>query len=176
MVMDGNDVLLRGSIGLSLAAWTAAECTRLTSGAAAGRERAARRLWTAGAVLAALHVAAGFHFRHGWSHAAAYAETARQTEELLGFRVGGGLFVNYAFLVVWAADAFWWWWKPATFPSRPRVVDAAVRLFLLFMFVNGTIVFAHRTARVLGVLAMLALGVAWYVGRDRVRWGRGIGE
>ncbi len=165
MVMDVVDVLLFGSIWLSLAAWTAAECTRLASRQAAGHERTARRLWTVGVVLAWLHVALAFHFRHDWSHAKALAETARQSEELLGFRFGEGVYVNYAFLVVWAADGLWWWWRPASFYARPAVLDGAIRVFLLFVFVNGAIVFAQGAVRAFGILAVLALGLAWCVGR-----------
>src|SRR5262245_53802286 len=156
-----DEALLRGSIWLSLAAWTAAEWLRLSSrgGAAAGA------LWTAGSLAAALHVATAFQVRHGWSQASALEETARQTEELLGFRFGGGLYVNYAFLAVWLADAAWWWLRPASFAARPARLDAAVRLFLAFIFVNGTIVFGRGPVRLLGGAAVLALGAAWYLGR-----------
>lgn len=159
------EILLRGSIWLSLVAWTAAEWVRLSYRQTGRRERMARLLWTAGVALAFVHVGLAFHFRHGWSHASALAETARQTEELLGLAFGGGLYVNYAFLIVWAADTVWWWWRPASFSRRPRALEAAIRLFLLFIFVNGAIVFAHGTVRVLGIVAVMALGVAGYRGR-----------
>jgi hypothetical protein len=165
MVMDAGEVVLRGSIGLSLVVWAAAECGRLAFRRTANARGTARRLWTLGFVLALLHVALAFHLRHGWSHAAALAETARQTEELLGFRFGGGVYVNYAFLAVWGADVLWWWGRPASFSARPVVLDGAIRAFLLFIFVNGAIVFAHGAMRVFGSLALGALGLAWYVGR-----------
>ena len=90
------------------------------------------------------------------------AETARQTEEALGLRVGAGVYANYAFLAVWIADAFWWWLWPASFRGRPRALDAAIRLFLLFMFVNGAIVFARGPVRIAGVAVVAALAAAWY--------------
>ena len=158
-----DDALLRGSIWLSLVAWAAAEWLRLSSrrrGAAA-----ARLLWTGGLLLAALHVVSAFQLRHGWSQASAFQETARQTQELLGFRFGGGLYVNHAFLAVWLADAAWWWLRPASFSARPRALDTSIRLFLLFIFVNGAIVFADGPIRLLGGVAVLALGAAWYLGR-----------
>jgi hypothetical protein len=158
-----DEALLRGSIWLSLVAWSAAEWLRLSSPTRAAA--AARLLWTAGALLAASHVAAAFQLRHGWSQARAFEETARQTEELLGFRFGGGLYVNYAFLAVWLGDASWWWLRPASFAARPRALDAAIRLFLLFIFVNGAIVFASGPVRLLGGVAVVALAAAWYLGR-----------
>lgn len=165
MVPDVADLLLRGSIWLSVVAWTAAECVRLATRQTAGRERTARSLWTAGVVLALLHVALAFHIRHGWSQASALAETLRETEELLGFGFGDGLYANYAFLVVWAADTLWWWGGPASFSTRPPALDTAIRLFLLFIFVNGTIVFGHGPVRILGIAAVVTQGVAWYRGR-----------
>jgi hypothetical protein len=168
MRMDASDAFLYGSIWLSLTAWTVAECLRL----ARPREKgggAARALWILGAALAWLHVGLAFHFRHGRSHASAFADTARQTEELLGFRVGAGVFVNYAFLAVWGIDAFWWGLRPQSFAERPTPVDASIRIFLVFMFVNGAIVFGHGPVRLLGTLCVLALAVAWYVGRGRRR-------
>jgi hypothetical protein len=163
------DLLLHGSIWLSLLAWAAAECIRLR-GHRGSREDGARVLWTAGVVLAVVHVALAFHLRHGWSQASAWAETARQTRELLGRSFGWGLFVNYAFLIVWAADAAWWWRDPVSFSTRSRLLDVAVRLFLLFIFVNGAIVFGQGAVRILGFLAVAALVVAWYGGRRVPSW------
>jgi hypothetical protein len=131
---------------------------RLALRPSADRDGTARGLWTLGFVMALLHVALAFHLRHGWSHSAALAETARQTEELLGYRFGGGAYVNYAFLVVWAADVWWWWRRPAGFSARPPALDRTVRLFLSFIF-------AHGAVRTFGLLALIVLGVAWFVGR-----------
>ncbi len=164
MDMNARDVFLYGSIWLSLAAWTVAECLRLVrpQGKPAG---VTPKLWLAGAALAWLHVALAFHLRHGWSHGSAFAETARQTEEFFGYRVGAGVFVNYAFLAVWGIDALWWALRPASFEERPPAVDASIRAFFVFMFVNGAIVFGHGPVRVLGIFSVIALAVACYVGR-----------
>jgi hypothetical protein len=108
------------------------------------------------------HTAAAFHLRHDWSHGAAQADTARQTREMTGLDWGGGLFVNYALLLVWTADVLWWWLSPTAFHHRPRSIDLAVRGFLLFMFVNGAIVFVPGPMRVLGALAALVVLAAWY--------------
>jgi hypothetical protein len=159
-----TELLLRGTIWLSVLAWTGTECVRLRNPMGSPRSGLARALWTLGALLAVAHVVLALHFRHGWSQAAAWAETARQTRELLGIGVGWGLLVNYLFVVVWAMDAAWWW-RPASFAARPRAVDFTIRLFLLFIFVNGTIVFGHGPVRILGASTLIALAVAWYRGR-----------
>jgi len=166
MRVNVGEALLYGSIWASIVAWTASECLRLSH---PRRVDAARALWAAGAVLAALHVALAFQLRHGWSHASAVAETARRTGQLVGFRFGGGVLVNYAFLAVWTADALWWGLSPARYAQRPAALDAAVRLFLLFIVVNGAIVFANGPVRVLGASSLLALAVAAWVGRRQAK-------
>jgi hypothetical protein len=159
-----GELLIRGAIWASLLAWGAAEWLRLGAPRAAP-PRQARAAWTAGGAFAAVHVAAGFHFRHGWSHEAAFQDTARQTEAVLGVAFGGGLWFNYAFLAIWAADAAWWWVRPAGFAARPAALDRAVRGYVAFIFVNGALVFPHGLVRLLGTAVLLALAVAWYRGR-----------
>jgi hypothetical protein len=109
-------MLVQLTAALAIVAWAAAEWLRRRGPRNA--EAAARILWTAGVVLLGAHTLAAFHFVHGWSHQAAADETARQTAELIGLRWSGGVFVNYAFLAMWAADAGWWWAAPASYRNR----------------------------------------------------------
>ena len=132
----------------------------------AARPGAARALWTAGALLALVHVALAFHLHHAWSHASALSETARQTRELLGVSAGAGVYVNYLFLAVWAADALWWWASPLRYAGRPRMLDFGVRGFLVFIFVNGAIVFGTGPVRIAGVASLLVLLLAWWRGSE----------
>lgn len=117
----------------------------------------ARLAWTAGCLTYLAHVYGAFEFFHGWSHAAAYGETARQTEELFGLDWGGGLYFNYLFTVVWLADAAWWWMQPMRYETRPRWIAAAIHAFLAFMFFNGAVVFATGFSRWMGAAATPAL-------------------
>ncbi len=164
--MEIGDAFVRGTIGLSLLAWVAGEWARSLGW---GRKPAGRRAWAVGALAALAHAATAFHFRHGWSQRAALAETARQTAALTGLDWGGGLYVNYLFLAVWTADAGWWWRSPETFDHRPQALDRAVRAFLLFMFLNGAVVFAKGPIRAVGAAAVLAVLAAWYRGRETER-------
>jgi hypothetical protein len=154
----GGELALRGTIWLGVLAWVTAEWRRSAARAPA---TAGRFAWTVGAVAAVIHSAVAFHLRHEWSHAAAYLDTARQTAAVIGLNWGGGIFVNYAFLAVWTADVLWWWAAPRRFHHRPRILDAAVRAFLWFMFLNGTVVFAPGRMRWMGAAAVLAVAVAW---------------
>jgi hypothetical protein len=155
------ELAVRGTIWLSLLAWVIGEWRRSAPNAPT---TAGRRPWTVGALAALVHSALAFHIHYGWSHADAYADTARQTAAVTGLEWGGGLYVNYAFLVVWTADALWWRGAPQSFRDRPRLLDRAVRAFLLFMFVNGAVVFARGSWRWLGAVAVSAVVAAWYRG------------
>lgn len=120
---------------------------------------AARAWWAAGCGFALLHVAIAFHCHHGWSHAAAYEHTAA---------VGGwgpGLYVNFVFLAVWAADVLWMWWRPAGYGRRPRWIGWVVHGFLTFIVFNATVVFGHGPGRWVSVAAFGWLGYSVWDGR-----------
>lgn len=69
-------------------------------------------LWALGALLAAVHLLAAFHFVHHWSHTLAVLETARRTQAQLGFAVGAGVWFNYAFVAIWGLDVLPVWVLP----------------------------------------------------------------
>ena len=121
-----------------------------------------RAAWTAGFIAYLTHVAAAFAFHHGWSHDAAFSETARRTGELFGVESGAGLYFNYAFTAVWLADVVWLWRGSSgnngdTYRTRPRWISIAVHAFMAFMFFNATVVFASGWVRWLGAAATAIL-------------------
>jgi hypothetical protein len=107
----------------------------------ARRDRWARLAWTAGCAAYLLHVVFAFHFLHHWSHTAAVAHTARRTYEVVGVRFGDGIYVNYAFTVLWVTDVVWWWIRAARHQSTPAVAYWLVQAVFAFMFFNATVVF-----------------------------------
>lgn len=119
------------------------------------RDQVARVVWTAGCAIFLVHVAFAFQFYHHWSHAEAYAATARQSG------VGWGLYFNYAFAILWVADVVWW--------SRPRAswISTAIHVFLAFMFFNATVVFGKGWVRWAGVVATVALFAIYGISRRR---------
>lgn len=123
--------------------------------------RRARLLWTAGLLALVVHVAVAFHLVHGWSHAAAADATDRQTLAQTGIDFRGGLFVNYAFLLLWFADVAWWWADARSYERRPRTVEYAVRGVFAFLFFNAAVVFASGVGRWLGVAVFAALAGKW---------------
>jgi hypothetical protein len=160
---------VRGALGLY--AFTLA--LRL---AGPSRRRGARALWTLGCLLFLAHVAAAFHFFHGWSHAHAYAETARQTRERFGVDWGGGLYFNYVFTLAWVADtAYWWAGGLEAYDRRPRWVGATLHGFFAFMALNGAVIFARGATRWVNFAAATALGLLALVRLLRVRQRRNRG-
>jgi hypothetical protein len=147
--------------GQALTLWTVrAACVLYAVAVAAWllrRPAIGRIAWSGGCLLFVLHVAAAFGSYHGWSHAAAYQETARQTAELFGIQWGGGLYFNYAFAVMWVTDVCWMWTRPVTYSHRPRWISAAVQAFMAFMFFNATVVFGSAPARWAGAAVSVAL-------------------
>jgi hypothetical protein len=127
----------------------------------------ARRMWTAAAVLALFHAALAFDASYGWSHAAAFEDTARRTAAVTGVAWGGGLFVNYLFVGLWLADAAWWWVDPGGYLRRSMRIERPRAALFVFMFLNGAIVFASNTARIVGIPAVAAVCTAWTLGGRR---------
>jgi hypothetical protein len=152
--VETGELLTRWAVRLSVALYVLALALRLV-----GRwPRLARAAWTVGALALVVHVGCAFHFYHGWSHAAAYADTARRTAEVTGLDWGGGLYANHAFALLWLADAAWWWAAPEAYARRPAWVEALVQGYLGFLAFNATVVFAQGPARWLGVAGLVLLG------------------
>lgn len=110
------------------------------------------------------HTLLAFDVVHHWIHDDAVRSTAVQTEAVFGVAVGWGLYVNYAFLAVWLADAWWWRTAPAGY-VRPPALTWALRAFYLIMIFNGAVVFAVGARRLLGAAIVGWLCFVWASGR-----------
>ena len=95
---------------------------------------AKRWIWTLAFLCIVVHVVLAFHVVHHWSQDAAHQATARQTADVFKINWGGGAFVNYALLLIWAVQVIRWWRGGLSISSQ---------LFLAFIWFNGVIVFAH---------------------------------
>jgi hypothetical protein len=159
--MDLGEGLTRWTIRAALALYVLTLAVLLTD-RAGQRGSLARLSWTAACVAYWAHVGCAFEFFHDWSHAAAYRETARQTQELFGWDWGGGLYFNYAFTLLWTADMLWWWLAPGSRRNRPHWMSAALHLFLGFIAFNATVVFESGALRWLALVTCAALAtLAW---------------
>lgn len=159
--------------GLILVRWTvrlAVGCYALrawldVAGLASLRTR--RAIWTAGAAFYLAHVVAAFHFVHDWRHADAWRATAEETVRLVGWRSGAGLWVNYAFTLLWLADAGAWWAVGADYPQRFRRTLFVMHAVFAFLMFNATAVFgpAYWRPIVAAYTLLLAGGLLRRIGR-----------
>jgi hypothetical protein len=131
------------------------------------RRPVARAAWTTGFLVYLGHVFAAFQFRHHWSHASAYQETARQTAELFGTYSGAGLYLNYLFTAVWALDVIWLWRSEQTYFRRPRWGSAAIHGFMAFLFFNASVVFVSGWPRWMGLAVTVSLVTLWFTRMKR---------
>ncbi|MBA3640996.1 MAG: hypothetical protein M3541_08420 [Acidobacteriota bacterium] len=155
------------TIWLALLLFVAGETGR----SAARRARPPEWAWwafTLGLVLALVHTVLAFDIVHNWVHADAVLATARQTDAVFGVAVGWGVYVNYLFYGVWAADAAWWRKSPELL-GRPALATWALRAFYLVIIVNAAVIFAAGPRRVLGVLMVSWLARIWAVSSRRAR-------
>lgn len=152
---------------VALTIWTALALYAVGEYGRARRPPAAwaRPVWLLGALAYLGHVTAAFGIHHDWSHAAAYAHTAAQTEAYFGLDWGGGIWMNYAFTVIWVAEGLWWQLAPAHYARRPPALATAVRSTFLFMIINGAVVFVNGPRRLIGVGVLAALIGIWWNGR-----------
>jgi len=156
------DLALYWTIWIALVLFAAGEAGKR---ALAGG-RAASWAWPASAIggaLAVAHVVIAMGARHGWSHDAAVAATARQTSAVYGLDWGGGVFVNYAFVALWVLELGLWRLAPASYFSRPRAVTWLARAFFFVVIVNAAFVFAGRLRRIAGAVIVLSLVASWWL-------------
>lgn len=112
--------------------------------------------WAFACALCLLHIAIAFHLGHGWSHEAAW----EHTRQAGGY--GDGIFVNYAFALVWLLDALWLCLAFDAYFARPRWLHWAIHGFLAFVVFNAAVVFGSlgSRARFVGCV-LLAMWLTW---------------
>ncbi len=163
--MDIGEILTRGTIWVSIAGYAIGSvlfAMPSSSRRSAMWDSAARVIWTIACASLIAHFISACQFYHGWSHAAAYADTARQTRETFGLNWGGGVFINYALLLGWMLDIGWWWGGGLdSYRKRPKAFVVAWHGFLIFIIFNATVVFADGIVRWVGAGICLVLTLAW---------------
>ena len=161
--MAGNEWIL-WSVRVGIACY-AIYCWRLLSrrsspGQAQAASAAADRWWwTVTGLMFFIHFLAAFQFRHHWSHQHAFLHTAQRTGEMLGWEFGYGLYFNYLFLALWAADLIWWWGWAESYLQRVRGISVTIHTYFLFVIVNGAVVFVAGPTRWISLLILVFLGI-----------------
>lgn len=148
-----GETAVTASILVALSGWGVALVTE---------GKTARLAWTLGLAAYVVHVVAAFGTFYGWSHGTALAETTRQTAEVTGIRTAAGLWVNHAFTAVLAFDVYQQW------TGKTRRFATAIDWLVIFMIVNGAVVFADGAVRGFGIALTLAI-LALRFGRRRIK-------
>lgn len=118
-----------------------------------------RVVWLSGSLLLLAHALLALGAVHGWSHAHAYRHTAEQTRALTGVDWGGGVYLNEVTIALWLADALWLVFVPLSHSRRPAWIGIALHAWLLFMAINGAIVFANGPTRWISAAVLIVLCV-----------------
>jgi len=157
-----GEFITRGTIWVSIVGYALGTVVFAFSRGRARWDSASRVAWTVACASLIAHFISAFHFYHGWSQAAAYRDTARQTEELFGLNWGGGLLINYALLIAWMVDVGWWWRSGIdSYRQRPWPLVALWHGFLIFIIFNATVVFGDGVVRWVGLAICLLLSLTW---------------
>jgi hypothetical protein len=117
----------------------------------------ARWAWSLGCAVYLVHVAFAFQFLHHWSHAAAVEHAARRTFEVVGFEFGAGIYVNYAFTLLWVGDVALWWRRRLAGKSVAPLYYWLVQAIFGFMMFNATVVFGPAFWKWVAALALGAI-------------------
>lgn len=125
-----------------------------------------RVVFAAGLLFCLVHIAIAMGHVHGWSHAAAMAATAAQTDAVFGLDWGGGMFVNYAFALAWGADAALWRAGTKAGPAT-RTLRWLLRIFYAIVLINAAVIFAAGVRRLLGLAIVIWLFWIWSRGIRR---------
>jgi hypothetical protein len=162
--MTNAELLTRATIWLTIIAYAIGSAFFALPEKVRWRDHATRLAWTIGCISLIAHLVCAFQFYHGWSHSAAYLDTARQTDSVVGLNWGGGLFINYGLLVAWMADLAWWWLSGLnSYRNRSWPLIAAWHSFLIFIIFNATVVFKDGVVRWLGLGFCILLVFMWIV-------------
>ena len=120
------------------------------------RERLVQWSWTLAFGLHVLHIVLAFAWIHHWDHAHAYEVTAQRTAAVVGWKWGGGIWINHLFLLWWINDMRLTW-RYGLYQLSPNYVIQVHAVVMFFVF-NATVVFGPRWWIPVFVLAMVVVG------------------
>ena len=114
--------------------------------------------WGIGFLLYLVHIIAAFQEHYQWSHRVALEKTAQQTKEVLGWDSGIGLYVNYLFGLALLIDLV------VQFKMGPWHRGRNwINGFVIFMVINGAIIFGTWQSRIVGAISISALVLVWWI-------------
>lgn len=155
------DAIVRWTARLFVVCYAGRLCIDAANRRDAVSQRRARWLWTAGCLICLIHFAVSFHLVHAWSDADAYEHVRRRTFESTGISSGFGLYINYAFGLIWLIDAALWWRRLDW--SEQRIPYWIVQSLFAFLISQATVAFGPRFWIPVAILFVAILtGLRWY--------------
>ena len=88
----------------------------------------------------------------------------------VGLAFGWGIYVNHVFTAVWLGDTAWSWLSPQSHRQRWVWVTGLLHAFMVFIAVNGLMIFKGGATRWVSGAAVMAL-LVWWLGTLAVRRG-----
>lgn len=150
-----SDWLVFVPVWLALAGWFAGSFARAVGPRGGGERTEAvyRFAWLFGAIMIVVHIIASYGLVHGWSHTAAVEATAEESERVTGIEAGWGVYVNFAFAVVWLGYSL------AMVLGRRRWprIDLGVFCFTTMIVFSATVIFEAGAVRWLSVIGFALL-------------------
>lgn len=134
-----EDAIIRWTARIAVACYVGRLYWDVTDKRDAVSQKRARLLWTVGCMIFLLHAAAAFHFLYGWSHDVAYEHVRKRTFDQVGLDSGFGIYVNYAFTLLWLFDTLLWW-RNLSWPEN-RIGYWGVQGTFAFLMFQATVVF-----------------------------------
>lgn len=163
--MSAGEFATRITVWAALLLWLAAEWLALNP----ARLRLRQWIFGLSAIVFLGHVVLAFHIFYDWSQSTALADVRRQTREVTGLEWSIGLWINYAFALLWCGEALWLGLEARHYSGRPRWITLAVRGVFWFMAFNGAVVFVKGPQRWLGLAICLGAVGVWWTGWKRAR-------
>ena len=150
-----SDSAIYVPVWLALVGWFIGSFARAHNAQCPGGQHDAiyRFSWLFGSVMVALHILTSYGIAHGWSHAAAVEATAVESEKVTGIRAGWGVYVNFAFVVVWMGYSI----AMVSGGRRWPGIDQAVFWFTAAIIVSATIVFESGAVRWIATAGLICL-------------------
>ena len=140
--------LTRATIWIAMGLWCGAMVMP------AGKALAVKWLWTVALVVYGAHILVAYQHFYQWSHQMAWEATAADTAATVGFDSGVGLLVNFVFALILLVDVVIPW------RTGRRRGAAWIDGLILFMILNGAIVFGEGAVRIYGIFLLALTGLA----------------